>query len=393
MGADDSPQVAADTVDPRLVVRAEVGEDGHRAVAVAGLDEQPGDLRRSRSVGREHQHPLSRREVAGQRAVVADDLDRLGGPAHPRPGDGDRRQGREDLDGVRSEQLDQGRADARHEWIARREGHHAAAAKLVEEGRSPGRQRRGPGTTLDGEAVGQQRQLPLATQDDVRRREGRQVHRREPPVGPDADDDHLLHEDRGYPRPGAYDGSVLGADDPLPHRPRRVVVAGTTGSGKTTLAAASAPPSSSPSPRWTPCTTARRGRRGRSSWPTSRRSAPPTPGCREWQYPDARELLADRADTMVWLDVPTPVTLTRVVRRTVARRLRDEELWNGNKEAPLHTVFTDPEHIVRWAWRTRHLLRELVPEVEATHPQLVIVRLHTRSDVDRFITRLTAGVA
>lgn len=113
----------------------------------------------------------------------------------------------------------------------------------------------------------------------------------------------------------------------------------------------------------------------------------------EWQYPEARELLAGRADTMIWLDVPTPVALTRVVRRTVARRLRDEELWNGNKEAPLRTVFTDPEHILRWAWRTRHLLRELVPEVAVTHPHLVIVRLHHRSDVDRFVTRPSAGVA
>jgi hypothetical protein len=70
---------------------------------------------------------------------------------------------------------------------------------------------------------------------------------------------------------------------------------------------------------------------------------------------------------------------------------RDEELWHGNKEAPLHTVFTDPEHIVRWAWRTRHLLRELIPAVEATHPHLVIVRLHTSSEVDRFVTRSRQG--
>jgi hypothetical protein len=60
---------------------------------------------------------------------------------------------------------------------------------------------------------------------------------------------------------------------------------------------------------------------------------------------------------------------------------------------PLHTVFTDPEHVVRWAWRTRHLARELVPALEVTHPQLVIIRLHSRSDVDRFVTHLSSGVA
>jgi adenylate kinase family enzyme len=185
----------------------------------------------------------------------------------------------------------------------------------------------------------------------------------------------------------------LGADDPLPHRPRRVVVAGTTGSGKTTIARRIGTVLSLPvtemdalhhGPAWMPRPEFMDDVETFSSaddWVS------------EWQYPQARGLLADRADTMIWLDVATPVAMMRVVRRTVRRRLRDEELWNGNKEAPLHTVFTDPEHIVRWAWRTRHLYRALVPEVEATHPHLVIVRLHDRSDVERFVTRLSAGVA
>ena len=172
-----------------------------------------------------------------------------------------------------------------------------------------------------------------------------------------------------------------------------MVVAGATGSGKTTMARRIGAALDLPvtemdalhhGPAWTPRPEFMADVESFSSadaWVS------------EWQYPEAREVLADRADTMVWLDVATPVTMMRVVRRAVVRRLRDEELWSGNKEAPLHTLFTDPEHIVRWAWRTRHLLRELVPEVEATHPRLVIVRLRDRSDVDRFVTRLSAGVA
>ena len=170
-------------------------------------------------------------------------------------------------------------------------------------------------------------------------------------------------------------------------------MAGTTGSGKTTLARRIGAVLDLPvtemdalhhGPAWTP--------RPEFMADVETFSSADAWVC-EWHYPDARELLADRADTLVWVDVAVPVTMTRLVRRTVRRRLRDEELWNGNKEAPLHTVFTDPEHVVRWAWRTRHLARELVPALEVTHPQLVVIRLHNSSDVDRFVTRLSSGVA
>ena len=38
-------------------------------------------------------------------------------------------------------------------------------------------------------------------------------------------------------------------------------------------------------------------------------------------------------------------------RHRSSARLGRQVLWNGNIEPPLWTVFTDPEHIVRWACR------------------------------------------
>jgi adenylate kinase family enzyme len=186
---------------------------------------------------------------------------------------------------------------------------------------------------------------------------------------------------------------VLSADDPLPARPHRVLVAGVSGSGKTTLVRRIAGALDLPSiemdalhhgPAWTP----------RPEFESDVQEFTRTDAwvC-EWQYDSVRPLLADRADTLVWLDLPTPLVLSRIVRRTVRRRLRREVLWNDNREAPLHTFFTDREHIVRWFWRTRGLFRELVPALERTHPRLAVVRLGARSDVDRFVTRLSSGVA
>ena len=114
----------------------------------------------------------------------------------------------------------------------------------------------------------------------------------------------------------------------------------------------------------------------------------------EWQYSLARPLLAERADLLIWLDLPfLRVALPRVIRRTVRRRRRRQELWNGNVEPPLVTFFTDPEHIVRWAWSTRHTYRERVPRADAEHENLVVVRLRSQREVDAWLSRQRLGFA
>ena len=186
---------------------------------------------------------------------------------------------------------------------------------------------------------------------------------------------------------------MLGARDPLPHRPRRITVAGVSGSGKSTLARRLGEVLDLPyseldglyhGPGWTP----------RSTFADE--VAAITAGERwvaEWQYDAARPLLTARADLFVWVDLPYPVVLGRVVRRTLRRRLRDEELWNGNREAPLRTFFTDPEHIVRWSISTRKLYDERVPAVAAERPDLPVVRLRSARDVDRWVTEVVQPLA
>jgi hypothetical protein len=70
------------------------------------------------------------------------------------------------------------------------------------------------------------------------------------------------------------------------------------------------------------------------------------------------------------------------------RRARRTELWHGNREPPLHTVLTDTEHVIRWAIRGRHVLRDAVPALGRTHPDLTVVRLSTPREVERWLARL-----
>jgi adenylate kinase family enzyme len=179
---------------------------------------------------------------------------------------------------------------------------------------------------------------------------------------------------------------LLGFGDPLPRRPARVLVAGTSGAGKTTLAARIGEVLAVPHVEidalfhgagWVP----------RPSFEDDVRRFAATPGwVTEWQYPAVRPLLADRADLLVWLDVPRPRVMRQVVARTLRRRLRRERLWNGNVEPPLRTVLTDPEHIVRWAWTTHPHTAERVAALRLQRPELPVVRLTDRREIDRWLT-------
>lgn len=184
---------------------------------------------------------------------------------------------------------------------------------------------------------------------------------------------------------------MLTSRDPLPFRPRRIVVAGVSGSGKTTLAARISAATGLPhteidslfhGPGWT-------------QRPEFIDDVRALAACDrwvvEWQYSAARPVLTAAADLLVWLDLPYRVTFARVVRRTVRRRLRRQELWNGNLEQPLHTFFSDPDHIVRWSLRTRHKLDDVVPETLAAKPHLVGVHLRSRREADDWVRRIAGS--
>lgn len=175
---------------------------------------------------------------------------------------------------------------------------------------------------------------------------------------------------------------------PLSSSPRRVLVAGVTGVGKTTLARQIAAAIDAPyleldslyhGPEWT---------YRESFLPEVRALADSAAWVTEWQYTSARPILVARAELLVWLDLPDRVMLWRLVRRTIRRRVRREVLWNGNREGPLRDFFTGRDHIVKWALSTRRKYREIIPQAVIDHPGLEVVRLHRQRDVDRWLAAL-----
>jgi hypothetical protein len=182
---------------------------------------------------------------------------------------------------------------------------------------------------------------------------------------------------------------VIGPGDPLQvERLRRIAVAGPPAAGKSTLARNLCERLGLPfvefesfyhGPEWTV----------RATWREDVLKFLEGPAWAiEWQGEEVREQMTARTRVLVWLDHPRALTTARVVIRTIKRRLgRGTAIAGGNVEGPLHTFFTDPDHIIKDSWRRHPLMRARVRRIiaEGRHPDLVIVRLRGQRQVDAWL--------
>jgi adenylate kinase family enzyme len=100
-----------------------------------------------------------------------------------------------------------------------------------------------------------------------------------------------------------------------------------------------------------------------------------------------------RADTVVWLDLPRRTVMRQVTMRTVRRLIRREELWNGNRE-PFRNLWSwEPERsIIRWAWtqHAKYQERYSAAMASAALDHITFVRLRSRAEAERWLTTLPA---
>jgi adenylate kinase family enzyme len=180
---------------------------------------------------------------------------------------------------------------------------------------------------------------------------------------------------------------------PDAQRPRRIVVLGITGTGKTTFARRLASlidarhvelDSMYHEPGWTPAEPAVFRERVTRAIQTESWVADGGYRSHVW------DILWVPADTIVWLDYPFRVSLWRLFWRSLRRGVRNEELWNGNRET-LRGQFLSRDSLFVWAFKSRTKWKETLEYLrrpELAH--LKLVRLRRPRDAERWLRAVAA---
>ena len=96
------------------------------------------------------------------------------------------------------------------------------------------------------------------------------------------------------------------------------------------------------------------------------------------------DLVLRRADTLVWLDQPLPLVLGRLVRRVVKDIVTKRDLFNGNRQTWRFAFFTR-DSLISFAIKSHFKRRREWPAAIGAPPNLEIVRLRSPREVERWL--------
>jgi adenylate kinase family enzyme len=110
-------------------------------------------------------------------------------------------------------------------------------------------------------------------------------------------------------------------------------------------------------------------------------------------YSAVQDLVWQRADTVVWLDLPRRTIMRQLIPRTLRRMVTREELWNGNTESWRDLFCLDPTRsILLWAWtrQGKYVERYTQAQRDPANKHLTFIRVRSRMARQRLAAELGA---
>jgi adenylate kinase family enzyme len=106
-------------------------------------------------------------------------------------------------------------------------------------------------------------------------------------------------------------------------------------------------------------------------------------------YNKVRDLVWERAQQVLFLDLPLGLTIGRLLSRTIMRSLRKERLWAGNREN-LWTAFLSRDSVIYYALRSRKRRQREFESAQndPAYGHMHFQRLSSPAEIEAFIESL-----
>jgi adenylate kinase family enzyme len=105
-------------------------------------------------------------------------------------------------------------------------------------------------------------------------------------------------------------------------------------------------------------------------------------------YTAVLPLVWERADSVVWLDLPRRTVMRRIIWRSVRRVAGRAELWNGNRERWRNLLtWNEQESVISWAWHHHPIYRQRYAAAanDRGNAHLMFDRIATSADARRLL--------
>ena len=97
------------------------------------------------------------------------------------------------------------------------------------------------------------------------------------------------------------------------------------------------------------------------------------------------------ADTVIWIDLPFLLTLYQNISRTLKRIITREEIWEGTGNRESWKLLFSKDSIVRWLFKTYHsnISRYEKRMKDTNYAHLCFIRLRSRREIEDFILKIS----
>lgn len=90
-------------------------------------------------------------------------------------------------------------------------------------------------------------------------------------------------------------------------------------------------------------------------------------------YSKVRDIVWSRADTAIWLDYPLRIVYWRLFTRTLKRIWTQENLWNSGNKENFANQFLSRDSLFVWAWTSKARQRKNYPALFEENAHLTVL--------------------